>query len=52
MAPISNDPAFDNAIEQDVRPDDTAGLRADTRVHLAKVLTRRVLNRMSERTTP
>jgi carbon-monoxide dehydrogenase medium subunit len=52
MAPISDDPAVDNAIEQDVTPDDTASLRADTQIHLAKVLTRRVLNRLSERTIP
>jgi aerobic carbon-monoxide dehydrogenase medium subunit len=49
VVPIFEDPALDEAIQQDVTPDDTPGLRADTRIHMAKVLTRRVLNRMSER---
>jgi carbon-monoxide dehydrogenase medium subunit len=48
-APISESTAFDSAIHQDITPDDTPGLRADTRVHLAKVLTRRVLNSMAEK---
>ena len=30
-------------------PDDTPGLRGDTRLHMATVLTRRVLNGLSER---
>ena len=30
-------------------PDDTPGLRADTKLHMATVLTRRVLNSLSER---
>ena len=34
------------AIRQDLTPDDTPGLRADTRLHMATVLTRRVLNAM------
>ena len=34
---------------EDLTPDDTPGLRADTRLHMATVLTRRVLNSLSER---
>ena len=33
-----------DAIHDDLSPDDTPGLRADTRLHMAQVLTRRVLN--------
>jgi carbon-monoxide dehydrogenase medium subunit len=47
--PISDSAAFDSAIQQDVIPDNTPGLRADTRLQMAKVLTRRVLNTMGER---
>jgi aerobic carbon-monoxide dehydrogenase medium subunit len=46
--PLEDTKAFEQAIKQDLTPDDTPGLRADTRVHLATVLTRRVLNDMSE----
>lgn len=42
--PLADGKAFEQAIEQDLQPYDTPGLRADTRIHLAKVLTRRVLN--------
>jgi carbon-monoxide dehydrogenase medium subunit len=38
------DNAFDTAIAQDLKPDDTPGLRAGTKLRLAKVLTHRVLN--------
>ena len=38
------------AIQHDLSPDDTPGLRADTRLHMATVLTRRVLNDLSART--
>jgi aerobic carbon-monoxide dehydrogenase medium subunit len=38
------DNGFESAVVQDLKPDDTPGLRADTKLHLAKVLTRRVLN--------
>jgi carbon-monoxide dehydrogenase medium subunit len=44
-----HDDAFEAALRQDLRPDDTPGLRADTKLHLAKVLTRRVLNNLSQR---
>lgn len=47
--PLSDATAFDGAIREDLKPDDTPGLRADTRLHMAKVLTRRVLNNLSER---
>jgi carbon-monoxide dehydrogenase medium subunit len=47
--PLTDSAAFDQAIKQDLAPDDTPGLRGDTRIHLATVLTRRVLNDMSER---
>ncbi len=36
------------AIREDLQPDDTPGLRADTRLHLATVLTRRVLDALME----
>jgi len=43
------DNAFEAAIGKDLTPDDTPGLRADTKLHMAKVLTRRVLNSLSQR---
>jgi carbon-monoxide dehydrogenase medium subunit len=48
-APLPDVSSFEAAIGQDLDPDDTPGLRADTRIHMAKVLTRRVLNSLSER---
>jgi len=42
--PLADNTAFEKAVEQDPQPYDTPGLRADTRIHMAKVLTRRVLN--------
>jgi carbon-monoxide dehydrogenase medium subunit len=45
--PLADVTVFEQAIEQDLQPYDTPGLRADTRIHLAKVLTRRVLNSLS-----
>ena len=47
--PIADTRTIDDALRQDLSPDDTPGLRGDTRIHLATVLTRRVLNDMSER---
>ena len=47
--PLADIAAFEQAVKQDLSPEDTPGLRGDTRVHLATVLTRRVLNDMSER---
>ena len=48
-APLADATAFEQAIRQDLTPDDTPGLRGDTRLHMATVLTRRVLNSMTER---
>jgi aerobic carbon-monoxide dehydrogenase medium subunit len=42
--PLADASAFEGAIHQDLAPDDTPGLRADTKLHMATVLTRRVLN--------
>jgi carbon-monoxide dehydrogenase medium subunit len=47
--PVSDDAAVRQAIARDINPDDTPGLRADTKLHLATVLTRRVLNSLTER---
>jgi len=47
--PLRDTAAFEQAIRQDLAPDDTPGLRADTRLHLATVLTRRVLDTLSKR---
>jgi carbon-monoxide dehydrogenase medium subunit len=46
--PLSNNRPFEKAIRGDLSPDDTPGLRADTRLHMAAVLTRRVLNNLSD----
>ena len=48
-APLPDTSAFEHAIRQDLTPEDTPGLRGDTRLHMATVLTRRVLNGLSER---
>jgi carbon-monoxide dehydrogenase medium subunit len=47
--PLPDTAAFGQVISQDLSPDDTPGLRADTKLHMAAVLTRRVLNSLSER---
>jgi carbon-monoxide dehydrogenase medium subunit len=47
--PLADTKAFEQAIRQDLAPEDTPGLRADTRLYLATVLTRRVINEMTER---
>ena len=47
--PLPNAAAFEAAIRTDLAPEDTAGLRADTKLHMAAVLTRRVLNSLSGR---
>jgi carbon-monoxide dehydrogenase medium subunit len=47
--PFGDIGAIEQAVKRDLSPEDTPGLRGDTRVHLATVLTRRVLNEMSER---
>lgn len=47
--PIADGAAIARAIHDDLAPQDTPGLRAETRVRLAEVLTRRVLNAMAGR---
>jgi aerobic carbon-monoxide dehydrogenase medium subunit len=47
--PLMDNKAFEQSVKKDLSPEDTPGLRGDTRVHLATVLTRRVLNDMLER---
>jgi carbon-monoxide dehydrogenase medium subunit len=47
--PLPDVSSFEEAIHKDLSPDDTPGLRAGTRIHLATVLTRRVLNSLSEK---
>jgi carbon-monoxide dehydrogenase medium subunit len=46
---LADSSAFEKAVLQDLSPDDMPGLRADTRIHMATVLTRRVLNSLSEK---
>jgi carbon-monoxide dehydrogenase medium subunit len=48
--PLSDDEALTHAVRTDLSPDDTPGLRADTRLHMATVLTRRALNSLLEGT--
>jgi carbon-monoxide dehydrogenase medium subunit len=45
--PLPDTSPFERAIGADLAPDDTPGLRADTRLHMATVLTHRVLNSLS-----
>jgi carbon-monoxide dehydrogenase medium subunit len=45
--PLADTSAIEQAIRTDLAPDDTPGLRADTKLHLATALTRRVLNSLS-----
>jgi carbon-monoxide dehydrogenase medium subunit len=45
--PLPNAAAFEAAIRTDLALEDTAGLRADTKLQMAAVLTRRVLNSMN-----
>jgi carbon-monoxide dehydrogenase medium subunit len=47
--PVADTNGFAEALRQDLSPEDTPGLRADTRLHLATVLTGRVLNAMCEK---
>ena len=47
--PVTDHAAFEAAIGDDLTPDDIPGLRPSTRLHMAKVLTRRVLNSLSSR---
>jgi len=47
--PLPSAASFEAAIRMDLAPEDTAGLRADTKLHMAAVLTRRVLNSLAAR---
>ena len=47
--PLTDHSAFEQAVREDLTPDDTPGLRADTKLHMATVLTRRVLNSLTDR---
>jgi aerobic carbon-monoxide dehydrogenase medium subunit len=49
--PLEDASPYAAAIQNDVKPDDTPGLRADTKLHMATVLTRRALNSMVEQRT-
>ena len=49
--PLEDASSYAAAIRNDVQPDDTPGLRADTKLHMATVLTRRALNSMVEART-
>ena len=44
--PLEDASPYVAAIRNDLEPDDTPGLRADTKLHMATVLTRRALNSM------
>lgn len=46
--PFLDEQGLAEAIHQDLSPDDTPGVRSDTRLHLANILTRRVLLSVSE----
>jgi carbon-monoxide dehydrogenase medium subunit len=46
--PLAEGTSFEKALREDLAPDDTPGLRGETRIRLAAVLTRRVLNGMAE----
>jgi aerobic carbon-monoxide dehydrogenase medium subunit len=47
--PLPDAAPIAQAIRTDLAPDDTPGMRADTKLHMATVLTRRVLNSLSDR---
>jgi carbon-monoxide dehydrogenase medium subunit len=47
--PVADASAFEQAVRSDLAPQDTPGLRGDTKLHMATVLTRRVLNSLAER---
>lgn len=49
--PIANGDAVLDAVKRDLEPDDTPGWRADTKLKLAQVLTRRALNDLAEHGT-
>jgi carbon-monoxide dehydrogenase medium subunit len=45
--PVSDNFAFEKAVREDLNPDDTPGLRASTKLHMATVLTHRALNQLA-----
>jgi len=45
--PVSSDAGFEAALADDLQPDDTPGCRGSTKLHLAKVLTWRVINQLT-----
>jgi len=45
--PLPDNSAFERAMLDDLKPEDTPGLRGDTRLRMATALTRRVLNSLS-----
>ena len=45
--PVTDTAAFETVIGNDLAPNDMPGLRSSTRLHMATVLTRRVLNALS-----
>jgi aerobic carbon-monoxide dehydrogenase medium subunit len=47
--PVPDAAPIAQAIRTDLTPGDTPGMRADTKLHMATVLTRRVLNSLSDR---
>jgi aerobic carbon-monoxide dehydrogenase medium subunit len=47
VVPLDRTVSFEAEIKSDLAAEDTAGLRADTKLRLASVLTRRVLNSLS-----
>jgi carbon-monoxide dehydrogenase medium subunit len=51
-APVKDNTVIEKAVREDLDPDDTPGLRASTKLHLATVLTRRVLTTLSEGLQP
>jgi hypothetical protein len=49
---VKDHTVIEKAVREDLDPDDTPGLRASTKLHLATVLTRRVLTTLSEGLQP
>ena len=47
--PLRDATRFAPALRQDLAPDDTPGLRADTRLQMAEALTRRVINSLVQK---
>jgi carbon-monoxide dehydrogenase medium subunit len=47
--PLADNELLAQAVRRDLSPDDTPGLRAETRLHMATVLTHRLLNSLTKR---